>query len=102
MLDPSIWQQHVVGVSWPRKVAVTERDHFRKSPIAIHRPGNFMGELAQLIDRPGRLVVEGGCPRLRIQQRWTYALGIRETPGYQAQSISSQFSDIFPSLRMKS
>ena len=62
----SIWQQRVVGVSWPRKVAVTERDHFRKSPIAIHSPENFMGELAQLIDRPGRLVVEGGCPRLRI------------------------------------
>ena len=35
------------------KVAVTERDHFDgRKPIAIHGPGNFMGELAQLADRP--------------------------------------------------
>ena len=35
------------------KVAVTERDHFGgRKPIAIHGPGNFMGELAQLADRP--------------------------------------------------
>jgi thioredoxin reductase (NADPH) len=34
-------------------VAVTERDHFdNRSLIAIHGPGNFMGELAQLADRP--------------------------------------------------
>src|SRR6476660_8111515 len=32
------------------KVEVTERDHFgSRKPIAIHGPGNFMGELA---DRP--------------------------------------------------
>jgi thioredoxin reductase (NADPH) len=35
------------------KVAVTERDHFgNRKPIAVHGPGNFMGELAQLTDRP--------------------------------------------------
>ena len=35
------------------KVEVTERDHFdSRKPIAIHGPGNFMGELAQLADRP--------------------------------------------------
>jgi thioredoxin reductase (NADPH) len=34
-------------------VAVTERDHFgNRKPIAVHGPGNFMGELAQLTDRP--------------------------------------------------
>jgi thioredoxin reductase (NADPH) len=35
------------------KVEVTELDHFgSRKPIAIHGPGNFMGELAQLADRP--------------------------------------------------
>jgi thioredoxin reductase (NADPH) len=35
------------------KVEVTERDHFgARKPIAIHGPGHFMGELAQLADRP--------------------------------------------------
>jgi thioredoxin reductase (NADPH) len=35
------------------RVAVTERDHFdNRKPVALHGPGNFMGELAQLTDRP--------------------------------------------------
>jgi thioredoxin reductase (NADPH) len=35
------------------KVEVIERDHFgARKPIAIHGPGHFMGELAQLADRP--------------------------------------------------
>jgi thioredoxin reductase (NADPH) len=34
-------------------VAVTERDHFdNHKPIAIHSPGNFLGELALLSGRP--------------------------------------------------
>ena len=35
------------------KVAVTERDQFdNHKPIGVHGPGNFLGELAQLSDRP--------------------------------------------------
>jgi thioredoxin reductase (NADPH) len=35
------------------KVAVTERDQFgNRQPIGVHGPGNFLGELALLSDRP--------------------------------------------------
>jgi thioredoxin reductase (NADPH) len=35
------------------KVAVTERDQFdNREPIGVHGPGNFLGELALLSDRP--------------------------------------------------
>jgi len=35
------------------KVAVTERDQFdNHKPIGVHGPGNLLGELAQLSDRP--------------------------------------------------
>jgi thioredoxin reductase (NADPH) len=39
------------------KVAVTERDQFdNHKPIAVHGPGNFLGELALLSGHPALVV----------------------------------------------
>jgi thioredoxin reductase (NADPH) len=44
-------------------VAVTERDYFdNRKPIVIYGPGNFLGELAQLSDRPALVDAIAGVP----------------------------------------
>ncbi len=56
-VDQSLWTagQAAPGlmVILAGKVAVTERDQFgNHQPIGVHGPGNFLGELALLSDRP--------------------------------------------------
>jgi thioredoxin reductase (NADPH) len=63
------------------KVAVTERDHFgNRKPIAVHGPGNFMGELAQLTDRPALVdvIAEGPVQALVVAPERLRALIMAE------------------------